>query len=300
MSERKVINKYYPPDFDPEKLPGARKSFSGQLPVRMMLPMSVRCNTCGEYIYKGKKFNSRKETVYGEEYLGVRIYRFYMKCPNCNTEFTIKTDPKNSDYHAEVNCSRNFEPWKQNETLLDEARKTLYTEEEEDVMKTLENRSADSKLEMDIMEALDEIRSRSARNAQLTSEELMEHHKRTHDEMKRQEEAEDEEELKSIVFKSSNKFVRRIDQDSDDNVKDDEGFVKPLDRPRTNFIKVLPIPKASSTQNEKRKKQKTNSLVTIVPKAKSNGSKSKETSSKAQSSNSDEEPNGLSSLVDYD
>ena len=29
-------------------------------------------STCGEYIYKGKKFNARKETVQGEEYYGIK------------------------------------------------------------------------------------------------------------------------------------------------------------------------------------------------------------------------------------
>jgi hypothetical protein len=68
--------------------------------------MSVRCNTCGEYIYRGKKFNSRMETVKGENYLGIRIYRFYQRCPNCASEFTFKTDPEHQDYVAEMNCSR--------------------------------------------------------------------------------------------------------------------------------------------------------------------------------------------------
>jgi hypothetical protein len=64
MGERKVLNKYIPPDFDPSKIPRGKKKegrVNNAMKVRMMLPMTVCCNTCGNFIVKGTKFNSRKE-----------------------------------------------------------------------------------------------------------------------------------------------------------------------------------------------------------------------------------------------
>ena len=76
MGERKVLNKYIPPDFDPSKIPRSKKKdgAKAQSKIRMMLPMSICCNTCGNYITKGTKFNARKEDVIGEEYLGLKVF----------------------------------------------------------------------------------------------------------------------------------------------------------------------------------------------------------------------------------
>lgn len=50
----------------------------------------------------------RKETVLNENYLGIRIYRFYFKCTHCYTEVTFKTDPKNHDYVLEFGGNFNL------------------------------------------------------------------------------------------------------------------------------------------------------------------------------------------------
>ncbi|KAM6500790.1 CWC16 protein [Amanita muscaria] len=164
MSERKVLNKYFPPDFDPDLIPRRKQPKNSQQVVRLMAPFSMRCNTCGEYIYKGKKFNARKETVDGEDYYGIKIFRFYIKCTLCSAEITFKTDPKNTDYAAEHGASRNFEPWREERIIEEEDRLAKLEEEENNPMKVLENRTIDSKREMDILDALQDIRARNARN----------------------------------------------------------------------------------------------------------------------------------------
>ena len=125
MGERKVLNKYIPPDFDPSKIPrGTRKGGKrNEMKVRMMLPMSICCNTCGNYISKGTKFNSRKEDALGEDYLGIQIFRFFFRCNRCSAEITMKTDPKNSDYTVESGASRNYEPWRDKATQEEEAER---------------------------------------------------------------------------------------------------------------------------------------------------------------------------------
>ncbi|PWY98947.1 DUF572-domain-containing protein [Testicularia cyperi] len=168
MADRKALTHYYPPDFDPSKIPRRKLGKDRQQPVRLMAPFSMRCNLCGEYIYKGKKFNARKEQVQGEDYYGIKIYRFYIKCTQCSAEITFKTDPKNADYIAEHGASRNFEPWRDEDAddkgLTEEEKLMKKLESVEgDPMKQLEDKALDSRREMEILDALQDIRTRNAK-----------------------------------------------------------------------------------------------------------------------------------------
>ncbi|KAK4188227.1 CWC16 protein [Podospora australis] len=180
MSERKVLTKYYPPDFDPSLVGRSRapkQSGPKVQVVRLMAPFSLRCVSCGEYMYRGRKFNARKETPPEERYLNIQIYRFYIRCTRCSAEIVFRTDPKNQDYVVEKGAKRNTEPWKrglgdgidENETdeqRLDRLEREMAEaagEEERNAMAELEQKTADAKREMAVADALDEIRVRNAR-----------------------------------------------------------------------------------------------------------------------------------------
>lgn len=147
-----------------------------------MAPFSLRCVSCGEYMYRGRKFNARKETPPGERYLGIQIFRFYIRCTRCSAEIVFRTDPKNQDYVVERGAKRNTEPWKrgldgggeEEEETLEQRLDRLEREmaeaegdgtlgEERNAMAELEAKTADAKREMAVADALDEIRSRNAR-----------------------------------------------------------------------------------------------------------------------------------------
>ncbi|EGP85076.1 uncharacterized protein MYCGRDRAFT_74966 [Zymoseptoria tritici IPO323] len=168
MSERKVLSKYYPPDFDPAKLErkrGPKQVGPKVQTVRLMAPFSMRCTSCGEYVYKGRKFNARKETT-DEKYYAITIFRFYIRCTRCSAEITFKTDPKNMDYTCEKGAKRNFEPWREaklaEETEEERLDRIAKEEEERDAMKDLEKKTLDAKTEMAIADALDDVRHRNA------------------------------------------------------------------------------------------------------------------------------------------
>ncbi|KAF5289347.1 hypothetical protein FQA39_LY15133 [Lamprigera yunnana] len=204
MSERKVLNKYYPPDFDPSKIPRMKLPKNRQYTVRLMAPFNMRCKTCGEYIYKGKKFNARKEDVENEDYLGIRIYRFYIKCTRCLQEISFKTDPKNTDYEIEAGATRNFMALKLAEEQAIREEEEEKEEEQNNPMKLLENRTKQSKNEIELLESLEELKDLNRRQRAVDYDSMLLAYdtKLTAREREEKMQQMDEEYIKTIKFQS--------------------------------------------------------------------------------------------------
>lgn len=263
MSERKVLNKYYPPDFDASKIPKLGLSRDRQYVVRLMAPFNMRCTTCGEYIYKGKKFNARKETVQNETYLGLLRFRFYIRCPRCISEITFKTDPENTDYVCENGATRNFQAQK---LLEDEENRRQREEEEEqqnNPMKALEKRTQESKQEMDILEKLEELRDLNTRHANVNYDDLLALNAKAAEELRAKEAEEDEQEVQAYF--GSKRIQKRLsdcsDNDSDEADKSEHQTEdrKSARRKATDILAEDP----SDTPEPVQKKQKPLSNLSI-------------------------------------
>lgn len=208
MGERKVVNKYYPPDFDPLKLKKPKMPPDKQVKTRMMLPFTCKCSVCGTYLHIGTKFNMRKETVTDEAYLGIEIIRFFFKCTRCATEITMKTDPKNHDYICEANASRQYDERRD----LESAENALYEmklQEDQDPMKFLEARTYESRREMDILDALGNILELNKVQGNVNFEDVIR-------KVKEKRKIEKEEKNKRIEINQEELragFVKRIDED---------------------------------------------------------------------------------------
>ena len=173
MGDRKVTNKYIPPDFDPSLVPRGKKlsSKDGTVPVRMMLPFSMQCSTCHTFLYRGRKFNSKKEPMLGQDYLGIARFRFYIKCTHCARPISFVTDPQNADYSVESGATRNYEMQKDKQEQ-EETQDEEQHDDKADPMKALEQRVLQSQREMADMDQLEEIRALNARHGKLQVDEI--------------------------------------------------------------------------------------------------------------------------------
>jgi len=122
-------------------------------------------------MYRGRKFNSKKEAVKGPEgkYLGIQKFRFYIKCTACSRPVTFLTDPKNTDYEMESGATRNYEVHKDRVKTEDKELANKELKEKEDPMKALENRVLESQREMAELDNLDEIKAMNMRQLKMMS-----------------------------------------------------------------------------------------------------------------------------------
>ena len=121
MSDRKAVNKYYPPDWEPKhgslnKYHGqhalrerARKLDQGILIIRFEMPYNVWCDSCEAHIGKGVRFNAEKKQA--GSYFSTKIWSFRMKCPNCKAWMEVQTDPENRDYKMVSGVRKKVETW---------------------------------------------------------------------------------------------------------------------------------------------------------------------------------------------
>lgn len=121
MAERKAVNKYYPPEWRPEKgginkfrgthalRERARKLHMGILIIRFEMPYNIWCEGCNNHIGMGVRYNAEKSKV--GMYYSTPIYKFRMKCHLCDNHFEIQTDPKNLDYIILSGARRQERRW---------------------------------------------------------------------------------------------------------------------------------------------------------------------------------------------
>ena len=172
MGDRKELNKYIPPDFDPKHLSKVRIKKQSKVQIRFMLPCGVQCSTCGEFMGAGKKFNAKKEQA--GSYLNIKRFRFFWKCNVCSTELVMSTDPKNQDYKLERGGTRLFELHKaKDKEKEDSAAEALRKEETDDAMTAMEAKAEASRREMDSLAALETMLNNGERHRGLGPEQIL-------------------------------------------------------------------------------------------------------------------------------
>lgn len=103
LAAARADNFYFPPEWRPEM--GGISKFQGSKGanqyqqygiIRFELPFDAWCLGCNRHMCKGLRFNAKKEK--DGKYFSTTVWAFKTKCPSCDQEFVIKTDPKNSTY----------------------------------------------------------------------------------------------------------------------------------------------------------------------------------------------------------
>jgi len=164
------FNRYYPPDYDPEKhhtlnavhgkhalVDRARKIDKGILITRFELPFNIWCGGCNAHIGQGVRFNAEKKKV--GNYYSTPIYSFRCKCHVCAKNwFEIQTDPKNTRYVVTSGARQKNEEWDPAEAgafVLDQKDKDFPV----DPLASVEKATNDKANALSAAERLEEIKT---------------------------------------------------------------------------------------------------------------------------------------------
>ena len=158
MGERKGVNKYYPPDWDPsqgnlDKYHGvhplrerAAKLHLGILVIRFEMPFNMWCGGCNNHIGMGVRYNAEKKKI--GMYYTTPLWQFRMKCHLCPNYIEMHTDPKNFDYivasgghrkeerynQEDAECAAAHEPEERKKLRTDPMFKLQYQQEDKEVL----------------------------------------------------------------------------------------------------------------------------------------------------------------------
>ncbi|KAM7318642.1 hypothetical protein ACRRTK_021754 [Alexandromys fortis] len=117
----------------------------------------------------------------------------------CLAEITFKTVPENTDYTVEHGATRSF----QTEELLEEEEKREQKEHEDEElnnpMKVLENCTKDSKLEMEVLENLQELKDLNQQQEHRDFEAMLLQHLLSQEQQRQQQEEEGELETVALL-----------------------------------------------------------------------------------------------------
>lgn len=92
-----------------------------------------------------------------------RFTKLIFQCTRCLQEISFKTDPRNTDYEIEAGATRNFMALKLAEELAQREEEEAKEEEANNPMKLLENRTKQSKNEIELLESLEELKDLNKR-----------------------------------------------------------------------------------------------------------------------------------------
>lgn len=160
------------------------------------------------------------ESADNVEYLGLRHYRFYIRCPTCCAEIIWRTDLESGDYVLESGAKRNFEALKTAEEL--EAKRLAEEEEEiaNNPMKLLEKRTDQSKQEMEMVEALEDLKQVNQRLAGMETDHLLLRKLWQEEEAQRKAEEEADEQLIKELLASRSAPAAVVTESSENDINE--------------------------------------------------------------------------------